>query len=556
MSSTYLPITSPSADQNNFPVPSPVPTSVIYFQNKLRKERPNHPDCTRILLIEDDLQDVELIKALLKKAKHFPATLTHVETLEQGLECLKYGNIDIVLCDLFLPDQQGLKTFCEIYAQFPEVPIIILSGLTDENLAIEALQEGAQDYLVKGEFDRNLLIRAMRYGIERQRLLLALKRKTEALRASEEQFRTMITRNADGVVIIDHNRVIQFVNPAAESLMNCKGEILQGEIWCSSLVVGKTTELDICSSYGKIVIVEIQLVEIKWEGKKAYLASLRDITTRKELEIAQKQLNDELERRVEERTVELRVANAQLQVLELKLRQSLVQEKELNNFKSRIISSISHEYRTPLTTISSSAAILERYCHKMDMTPQVKHCRRIQSMVQHLTGLVDDVLFINKTEFDQLNFQPEPIDLVIFCTNLVDEIKSKTTDKHQILFSHEGDCKEFRSDPKLLRQMLTNLLSNAIKYSPQGGKVELNAKCHNNQVILEVTDEGIGIPKHDQRELFNSFSRGSNIGSIAGIGLGLSIVKSYVQQHQGKIVMDSEIGVGTRVNVSLPFVSG
>ncbi len=551
MSSTYLPVTSPSADQRNFS--APVPASVIYFQNKLSTKRPDHSDVTQILLIEDDIQDVELIKALLKKAKHFPATLTHVETLEQGLEYLRQGNIDLVLCDLFLPDQQGLETFCEIYARFPEVPIIILSGLTDENLAIEALQEGAQDYLVKGEFDRNLLVRAMRYGIERQRLLLALKGQTEALRASEEQFRTMITRNADGVVIIDHNRVIQFVNPAAESLMNCKAEKLQGELWCSSLVVGKTTELDIRSYYGKLVIAEIQLVEIQWEGKKAYMASLRDITTRKELEIAQKQLNDELERRVKERTVELRLANAQLQVLELKLRQSLVKEKELNNFKSRIISSISHEYRTPLTTISSSAAILERYCKKMDMTRQLKHCRRIQSMVQHLTGLVDDVLFLNQTEFDKLYLQAEPINLVGLCSKLVDEINSKTTDKHQLLFSNEGNCEEFRSDPKMLRQMLTNLISNAIKYSPQGGKIELNLKCDSNQVILEITDEGIGIPKHEQSELFNSFSRGSNIGSIAGIGLGLSIVKSYVQQHQGEIVMESEIGNGTRVKVSLPF---
>ncbi|NEQ85103.1 MAG: sensor histidine kinase [Moorea sp. SIO2I5] len=121
------------------------------------------------------------------------------------------------------------------------------------------------------------------------------------------------------------------------------------------------------------------------------------------------------------------------------------------------------------------------------------------------------------------------------------------------MFSNEGDCKEFTSDPKLLRQMLSNLISNAIKYSPQGGKIELNLKCDSDQVILAVTDEGIGIPKHDQRELFNSFSRGSNIGSIAGIGLGLSIVKSYVQQHQGNIVMESEIGVGTQVTVSLPL---
>lgn len=552
MSSTSLRVISSSVEPKS--LPAAVPGGVINFHKKLSTKIPNHPDATRILLIEDDIQDVELIKALLKKAKHFPARLTHVETLEQGLECLRQGNIDIVLCDLFLPDQQGLDTFCEIYARFPEVPIIILSGLTDENLAIEALQEGAQDYLVKGEFDRNLLIRAMRYGMERQRLLLALKGQTEALRASEEQFRTMITRNADGVVIIDHNRVIQFVNPAAESLMNCKAEKLQGELWCSSLVVGQSTELDIRSSYGKIVIAEIQLVEIQWEGKKAYMASLRDITTRKEVEIAQKQLNDELERRVEERTLELRLANAQLKVLELKLRQSLVKEKELNNFKSRIISSISHEYRTPLTTISSSAAILERYCYKMDMTQQVKHCRRIQSMVQHLTGLVDDVLFLNKTECDQLDFQPEPIDLVGLCSKLVDEINSKTTYKHQLLFSHEGDCKEFTSDPKLLRQMLTNILSNAIKYSPQGGKVELNLKCDSNQVILAVTDEGIGIPKHDQSELFNSFSRGSNIGSIAGIGLGLSIVKSYVEHHQGQIVMESEIGVGTQVTVSFPLL--
>ncbi|MBD0344883.1 MAG: response regulator [Coleofasciculus sp. Co-bin14] len=170
---------------------------------------------TRILLIEDDFQDVDLIEELLAQVQQFQVSIEHVDRLVPSLEYLRRGEIDLVLLDLSLPDSQGLDTFRRVYAQSVQVPIIVLSGLTDEQVAVAALQEGAQDYLVKGQFDSNLLVRAIRYAIERQRLLLTLMQQTQTIQASEQQLRTIITKNADGILIVDRNNVIRFVNPAA-----------------------------------------------------------------------------------------------------------------------------------------------------------------------------------------------------------------------------------------------------------------------------------------------------------------------------------------------------
>ena len=231
---------------------------------------------------------------------------------------------------------------------------------------------------------------------------------------------------------------------------------------------------------------------------------------------------------------------------------ALAQEKELSEMKSRIITTISHEYRTPLAIISSSTELLETYRYKWDEAKQLQHFGRIQSSVEHMTALLNDVLFLNQAEFEKLSCQPVPMNLVAFLKELMDEQEATTGNQHCLNFTHVGEESQFLGDAKLLRQILTNLIDNAIKYSPRGGTVTVSLILEETQVILSCLDEGIGIPVEDQQELFKSFSRASNVGTIGGTGLGLAIVKKCVDLYSGQITVDSVVGSGTKFTVTLP----
>lgn len=279
------------------------------------------------------------------------------------------------------------------------------------------------------------------------------------------------------------------------------------------------------------------------------LARINTHLTIRKLTKTLQEKNTHLQQEIRER----QLAEQYLRELEVELRQSLAQEKEFSELKSRIISTISHEYRTPLTTISSSAEILQNYRHKLDESKQNKHFERIKASVKHLTDLVSDVLFLSRAEFEKLEFQPQSLELVSFFRELVDELQVGVNDGHYLSFSSANESIPFYGDAKLLRQTLTNLISNAIKYSPKGGNVSIRLTCTGKQVIIRVSDEGIGIPIDDQTKLFESFSRASNVGMISGTGLGLSIVKKCVERHSGHITVESEVGLGTTFTVSLPL---
>jgi PAS domain S-box-containing protein len=247
---------------------------------------------------------------------------------------------------------------------------------------------------------------------------------------------------------------------------------------------------------------------------------------------------------------------------EEELYRALEQERELNELKSRFVAMVSHEYRTPLTTILSSAELLERYVDQFSEEKRRKHYSRIQSSVHLLTELVNDVLTISKIEAGKQRFNPSPLDLEKFCHELVEELQLTIGSLHTLVFrSHSNDSSEAQSslmakaymDEKLLRSIISNLLSNAIKYSPQGTTVRLDLSGDPHQAIFSIQDEGIGIPLEDQPHLFTSFYRGANVGTLSGTGLGLAIVKSSVDLHGGKIAVKSEVGMGTTVTVMLPL---
>lgn len=234
------------------------------------------------------------------------------------------------------------------------------------------------------------------------------------------------------------------------------------------------------------------------------------------------------------------------------IRNALNQERELNELKSRFVAMTSHEFRTPLATILSSAELLEHYGHKWDDTRKLKHLHQIQQSVEHMTGLLNDVLLLGKAESGNLAFKPIPMPLTEFCRGLAEELQI-TTNTHEIVCSLQAQPTETYMDEKLLRHVFTNLLSNAIKYSPQGGIINFELVFENDYAVFKVQDHGLGIPQTECDRVFNSFNRASNVGNISGTGLGLAIVKRSVDLHGGDITLTSQEKVGTTFTVRLPI---
>ena len=270
-------------------------------------------------------------------------------------------------------------------------------------------------------------------------------------------------------------------------------------------------------------------------------------------EIALKNLNQELESRVEARTNNLKQANIRLQKLESELESALAKEKIFSDLKSQIIATISHEYRTPLTTILSSTELLKAYRHKWDESKQIKHFERIQSTVAQMVVMLDDALLLHKAEFEELEFNPVTINLASFFGKVTKEFGvQEAVGKYNFTFTTSERNITLNADVELARKILVNLLSNATKYSEKGGEVSVRLFREGDRVIFQVRDEGIGIPSEDRDRLFESFSRGSNVGMIRGMGLGLAIAKKCVDLHSGDMTVESEEGKGTTITVSLP----
>jgi PAS domain S-box-containing protein len=239
---------------------------------------------------------------------------------------------------------------------------------------------------------------------------------------------------------------------------------------------------------------------------------------------------------------------------------ALEKEKELSELKSRFISMTSHEFRTPLAVIASSAGILKSFSHKLDEQQKQKHLQCIQTYVQHTTQLLDDILLINKAEAGKLAFDPSSLDLINFCHTLVEEIQLSSPE-HNLVFCSQykgslsnGDNFVTSMDKKLLRQILSNLLSNAVKYSSGNSNIQIDLFIQDKSAVFLIQDEGIGISPQEQQNLFEPFYRASNVGNIPGTGLGLAIVNKCVELHRGRITIASQVGVGTTLRVELPLI--
>jgi len=307
-------------------------------------------------------------------------------------------------------------------------------------------------------------------------------------------------------------------------------------------------------------IVLISSRRIEYNNSQCVLTVVKDVTKQRQTEKELEKYRQHLELLIKERTSELEKANTLLELeiikqkeSEHKVKTALEKEKELNELKTRFISTASHEFRTPLTTIYSSVQLLEKYGKTWDEEMYDNQFKRIKEYVKYMTKIMDDVLTISRADAGKIKFEPHKLDLKKFCETLSNDIKVMLLKNQSLKFSYKPKRKEFNLDEKLLKYSLLNLLSNAIKYSPSGGKITFNVYFEKNIIVFEVEDQGIGIPEKDQKFLFDPFHRAQNVNEINGTGLGMSIVKRSVEMHGGSISFNSKENHGSKFLIQIPI---
>ncbi|MFK7773689.1 MAG: PAS domain S-box protein [Saprospiraceae bacterium] len=292
--------------------------------------------------------------------------------------------------------------------------------------------------------------------------------------------------------------------------------------------------------------IEVHLQYSRLGTQPVFVAFISDVSQRKEYEHKILMHSEELEKKVIERTEELRAS-------ESKLRESYEKEKQLGELKSRFVSMASHEFRTPLSSILSSANLIGRYEKGEQHDKRMKHVNRIESSVRNLTSILNDFLSLEKLESGKVRYHPVEIEIEEYIQHVIDEMSLILKSDQKIIHIHEGD-KQVVADEHLLKNIMINLLSNGIKYSPAGKNVELHTKYDEGKINIQVKDYGIGIPEADQRLMFTRFFRAHNVTNIQGTGLGLTIVKRYLNLMGGKIWFESKEGEGTTFFVEIPNV--
>jgi PAS domain S-box-containing protein len=238
---------------------------------------------------------------------------------------------------------------------------------------------------------------------------------------------------------------------------------------------------------------------------------------------------------------------------EQEIREALEQQKALNELRTRFVAMTSHEFRTPLAAILSAEELLRHYGDRLPREERIEILDGIAAGVQRMSRMMDRVLLLGRADAQMLEFAPQPMDLPSLCRQLVDEARAQQQGgARDVVLQCAADVGHGLYDEKLLRHIFGNLLSNAIKYSPGGGTVHFNISRVDGETVLEVRDQGIGIPADEVAHLFESFHRASNVGQIPGTGLGLAIVKNAVEVHGGRITVESVLGRGTVFTVRLP----
>lgn len=518
-----------------------------------------------LLIIDDCAEDREAYRRYLLGNLYQSYEILEAECAEEGLDLCKQMHCEIILLDFCLPDLSGLEFLDELKRRKLEypIPVIMLTGHGDEQVAVQAIKKGAQDYLVKNNLQPDMLQSAVRNALKQNHLQNRLNQTQQrqrfiaatALRIRQSLDLELILQTTVVEVkqLLKCDRVLvwQYLPNSKGKVVACSNPSEPIPESCLSILMAETeSEYDTPQTNTQLntqgnLIAAITLNQTESENSQIWgLLIAHQCHELRHWHPEEQDILNEL-------SVQLAIAIQQAQLLS-QTKAALGKEQELNAFKSQIVATVSHEYRTPLTSILTAASTLK--CHGAVLTEsqQGKLLKIIETKARHMAKLVDDMLVFNQSDLSQIKFKPLPLDLLHFCADLIEEQRAILSDQHELVFRITGNSNGFWGDPKLLRQIVTNLMSNAIKYSPHGGKIQFHLIGKDSHVSFLIQDEGMGIPLADQHNLFQSFSRGSNVDTIAGTGLGLMIAKACVELHRGEINLSSQVNQGTKVTVNLP----
>ena len=527
----------------------------------------------KVLLIEDNPGDARIIEELLAQAKGLAFRLEWVDSLTAGMERLKARKVDVVLLDLGLPESVGIDTLQRLFAQMTAVPtVVVLSGLTDESMAVQAVQFGAQDYLVKGQVDSALLVRSIRYAIERgqakealqqahaeleQRVrqrTLELTTAIDALHAeiaerkrADEKFKWVLESAPDAMVIANSAGKIRIVNSQTEKLFGYARDELYAQtiemlmpqrfrakhishrasyfLDAKPRAMGIDLELYALRKDGSEFPVSISLSPLDAEEGRLIIAAIRDISERKQAETE---------------------------------RAARMSAEAASRAKSVFLANMSHELRSPLNAILGYARLMQ---HQRALPPETREdLAIILRSGEHLHTLINQVLDLSKIEADRLLLNVVNFDLERLLEELEDMFSFKAASKGlQLSVKRSPEVVQYiRTDHIKLRQVLVNLLDNAVKFTEQG-KVTLQVSRlatsgSNGRLAFTVRDTGIGIAREELNSLGNAFVQAQAGRQIReGTGLGLAISRGFVRLMGGELHIDSQVGQGTAVSFDLPL---
>jgi len=399
----------------------------------------------------------------------------------------------------------------------------------------------------------------------------------------------------DAVIIINPEGIIQFCNHSIEEILGYQPEDLKSKN--VSILMGyphqgkhdgylhqhNTTGIKKIIGIGREVIaihkngdkvpVRLNVSPLEIDGQNLYMGMLYDLTNQHSLKKHIANINSSLEAEIEARNQELsnaleeltknrlvleqkiietQLAEEQLLAAQKDIEKALRKERELNELKTRFISTASHEFRTPLSSILSSASLIERYTTTETNDKRLKHINRIKSSVQNLTEILNDFLSLSKMEEGKVAQGRQLFNLEEAISNVVEEMSVSAKTGQLFDYQHSGNNNLIHSNLQSVKNILINLLSNAIKYSGEQSCIYIRSTIDDHNILIEVQDEGMGIPPEQQPFLFTRFFRADNVTAIQGTGLGLFIVQKYLENLNGSISFTSKLNQGTTFSINIP----
>jgi PAS domain S-box-containing protein len=483
----------------------------------------------RALLVEDDPDDILLLKETLNEVGLGKIKLDFADRLSKGLIQLSVQNYDVILLDLNLPDSRGLDTLNTTIKRYPKVPVVVLSGLADDVITIDAVRRGAQDYLVKGEINGPLLMRVVRYAIERKQV-------EAVLRASEARYRTLVETSPNGITLADLEGKLLLCNQQAARLYGYANP---------EAMLGINVFKLIASGDRRLAVMNTQrtLNENKVTNAEYTLQRRDDSVFPGEISTAV--LHDNA-------GVPIGFISITHDITERK--KAIEAEKQIVMLENEFVSSVSHELRTPLLSLMEYLNLL-RYGKVHDSDTQNEVVMRASMDAGRLLDMVDELLDFSLLEGERLLLNWKKVDFAKLIANVLESLHEQANAKRVTLLIASMDSSlAVDVDPSRMRRVLINIVNNAINLSEPDGKVVITGKSINGAIVINVIDEGIGISSEDSSRIFEKYYQVSHSldQDISGMGLGLYTSKQIVEAHGGTLSVSSQLGAGSTYTLTIP----